>query len=72
MSNGSKNPLIIWPNLLGCVRDRHLINIPPFQFGEEATRIHPSYLLGSNMLGSGEQLLETGIVANRVPDWIDF
>jgi hypothetical protein len=72
MSNGSKNPLIIWPNLLGCVRGRHLVNIPPFQFGEEATRIHPSYLLGSNMLASGEQLLEAGIVADWVPDRINF
>ena len=43
-----------------------------FQFGEEATRIHPSYLLGSNMLVFGEQLLEAGIVADRVPDRIDF
>ena len=72
MSNGSKNPLIVWSNLLGCVRDCHLVNIPPFHFGEEATQIHPSYLLGSNMLGSCEQLPEAGIVTDRVPDWIDF
>src|SRR5436190_22891739 len=29
-------------------------------------------LLWSNMLGSSEQLLEAGIVADRVPDRIDF
>src|SRR5205823_7349538 len=53
------------------IRDRNLVNVAPLQLCKEIARVHLTYLLGSNMLTSREQLLEAGIVADRLPDGID-
>ena len=50
------------------VRDRNLINVATLQFWEKRRPFasRPDVLLHC------KQLLEVGIVADRVPDWIDF
>jgi hypothetical protein len=54
------------------MRAHNFVNVTPLQLGEEVARIHLSWLLGSNMLSSSEQLLKTGIIAEGVPGWINF
>jgi len=52
--------------------DCHFVNLVPLELGEEVVQVHLGCFLGSDVLSSSEQLLETRIVADQVPDWIDF
>src|SRR6266481_2590588 len=45
---------------------------PISTFTSEEKLADMRYLLGSNMLSSGEQLLKTWIILDRAPHWIDF
>ena len=47
-------------------------NLTCSNFTSEESSDDCSNLLRSDVLSSGEQLLEPGIVANRIPDGIDF
>ncbi len=52
------------------VRDRDSVDIAPLQLGEEVARVH--LLARSDEFLTCQQFLEARIVADRVPDGIDF